>query len=151
MSGGLDNSCIYKSKYDVATYREEAPLLSYGEKVDLTKNVFVPEKTLAFQKQLDLLNMCNYCCFPDFLILPVRMHLTSCLVFCLVMIFLLKPLGYEISFHSTSGLGQVFVLTLELIRKKKKIIPSHISVQNLHFSVWPKLEAILFSYQKIKS
>ena len=40
---GPDSLCIYKSKYDVATYREKAPHLSYGEKVDLIKNVFVPE------------------------------------------------------------------------------------------------------------
>ena len=38
----IDNSCIYKSKYNVATYREKAPHLNYGEKVDLMKNVFVP-------------------------------------------------------------------------------------------------------------
>ena len=59
LSDGPDSSCIYKSKYDVATYREKAPHLSYGEKVDLIKNVFVPEKKLllAFQKQIDLLNM----------------------------------------------------------------------------------------------
>ena len=31
------SSCIYKSKYDAATYREKAPHLSYGEKVDLIK------------------------------------------------------------------------------------------------------------------
>ena len=69
LSGGPDSSCIYKSKYDVATYREKAPHLSYSEKVDLIKNVFVPEKAFAFQKQLDLLNMSGYCCFPGFVIL----------------------------------------------------------------------------------
>ena len=40
--GPVDSSCIYKSIHDVATYREKAPHLSYGEKVDLIKNVFVP-------------------------------------------------------------------------------------------------------------
>ena len=45
---GPDSSCIYKSKYDVATYREKAPHFSYGEKVDLMKNVFVPEKNFCF-------------------------------------------------------------------------------------------------------
>ena len=35
-------------KYDVNTYREKAPHLSYGEKVDLIKSVFVPEKNLCF-------------------------------------------------------------------------------------------------------
>ena len=37
--GPVDSSCIHKSKYDVATYREKAPHLSYGEKVDLIKSV----------------------------------------------------------------------------------------------------------------
>ena len=45
---------------------------------------------------------------------------------------------------SPSGLSQVLFLTLECIvkAKKKKIDPSHESVQSLHFSTWPKLEAI---------
>ena len=89
LSGGpVHSSCIYKSKYDFAKYREKAPHLSYVERVDLIKNVFLPEKTFIFQKQKDLL---NYCCFPGFVILPVKMHLSSCIV--LVMIFLLKLLG----------------------------------------------------------
>ena len=50
----------------------------------------------AFQKQLDLLNISGYCCFSGIVILPVRMHLTACLVFCLVMISLLKLLFYSI-------------------------------------------------------
>ena len=121
LSDGPESSCIYKSKYDVATYREKAPHLSYSEKVDLIKNVFVPEKkTFAFQKQLDLLNMSGYCCFPGFVILPVRIHLTACLVFCLVMISLLKFLGLKIYFHSPSELGQVLFLTLKLIVKAKR-------------------------------
>ena len=44
----VDRSRIYKRKYDFATYREKAPHLSYGEKVDLIKNVFVPEKNFRF-------------------------------------------------------------------------------------------------------
>ena len=32
LSDGPGSSCIYKSKYDVATYREKAPPLSYSEK-----------------------------------------------------------------------------------------------------------------------
>ena len=119
LSDGPDSPYIYKSKYDVATYREKAPHLSYSEKVDLIKNVFVPEKTFAFQKQLDLLNMSDYCCFPGFVILPVKMHLTACLVFCLVMISLLKLLGLKICFHSSLELGQVLFLTLKLIVKAK--------------------------------
>ena len=64
--------------------------------------------------------MSDYCCFPGFAILPVRKHLTACLVFCLVMIFLLKLLGLKIYFHSPSGLGQVLLLTLEFIVKAKR-------------------------------
>ena len=78
------------------------------------------KKTFAFQKQLDLLNMTGYCCFPGFVILPVSMHLTACLVFCLIMISLLKLLGLKIYFHSTSELGQVLLLTLKLILKAKR-------------------------------
>ena len=47
LSDGPDSSCIYKSKYAVATYREKAPHLSFGEKVDLIKNVFVPENNFC--------------------------------------------------------------------------------------------------------
>ena len=46
--GPVDSSCIYKSKYDIATYKEKAPHLSYGEKVNLIKNTFVPEKNFHF-------------------------------------------------------------------------------------------------------
>ena len=44
--GAEDSSCIYKSKYE--TYREKSPQLIYGEKVDLTKNVFMQEKIFYF-------------------------------------------------------------------------------------------------------
>ena len=74
----------------------------------------MPEKTFIFQKQQDLL---NYCCFPGFVILPVKIHLSSCLV--LVMIFLLKLLRLKIYFHNPSELGQVLFLTLEFIVKTK--------------------------------
>ena len=45
---GPDSSYIYKSKHDVTTYWGKVPHLSYGEKVDLIKNVFVPEKNFCF-------------------------------------------------------------------------------------------------------
>ena len=64
--------------------------------------------------------MSGHCCFPSSVILAVRMHLTDCLVFCLVMIFLLKLLGLKIYFHSPSGVGQVLFLALELIVKAKR-------------------------------
>ena len=62
--GPADSSSIYKRRNDVATYRENAPHLSFGKKVDLIKNVFVPEKKkIPFQKRQDILNMSGYCCF----------------------------------------------------------------------------------------
>ena len=136
LSDGPDSSCIYKSKYDVATYRGNAPHLSHGEKVDLIKNEFVPR---SFKYEWLLL-------FPGFDILPVRMHLTSCLVFCLVMISLQKLIGLEIYFHSPSELDQVLFFFLKAIvkAKEKKIDPSYESVQSLHFSTWPKLEVIFY-------
>ena len=78
------------------------------------------KKTFTFQKRQDLLNMSGYCWFPGFVILPVRMHLTACIGFYLVMIFLLKLFGLNIYFHSYSGLGQVLFFTLELIVKIKR-------------------------------
>ena len=64
--------------------------------------------------------MGGYCCFTGFVILPVRMHLAACLVFCLVMISLLKLLELKIYFHNPSKLGQVLLLTLRLIVKAKR-------------------------------
>ena len=85
--------------------------------------------------------MNGYCCFPGFVILPVRMHFTACLAFCLVKIFLLKLLGFKIYFHIYF---QVLFLTFEVIVKEKKIDLSHESVQSLHFLTRPKVEAIFF-------
>ena len=105
---------MYLQKY-VATYREKAPHLYKGEKVDFIKNEFVPEKMLLFPRNNKI-----FCCFSDFVILPVRMYLTACLVFSLLIIILLKLLVLKIYFHSTSGHGQVLFLTLELIGKAKR-------------------------------
>ena len=51
-NGPVHNSCIYKSKNDIATYTEKAPLLSYGEKVYLIKNEFVSEKNFCFAEKI---------------------------------------------------------------------------------------------------
>ena len=64
--------------------------------------------------------MSGYCCFPDFFILLVRMHLSGRLVFCLVMIFLLKLLGLKVNFYGPSGLNQMLFLTFELIVKARR-------------------------------
>ena len=97
-------------------------LLKIGKRhhISVTVKYRFNKKQFAFQKQQGLLNMTHYCCFPGFVILPVRMHLTVCLVFCLVMIFLLKLLRLEIYFHDPSGLGRVPFLILELIVKAKR-------------------------------
>ena len=101
------------------------------------------KKTFAFQKQQDLLNVSDYCCFPGFVILPVRMHLTACIVL----------FGYDFP-TKASRVKNLFLQPLmawpsavsyfraHCEGKKKKIDPSHESAQSLHFSTWPKLEAI---------
>ena len=78
------------------------------------------KKIFTFQKQPDLLNISGYCCFPGFVILLVWMHLTACIVFCLVMIFLLRLLRLKIYLHSPSGIDQVLFLTLNLNVKAKR-------------------------------
>ena len=100
------------------------------------------KKTFASQKKLNLLNMSGYCCFPDFVVLPKRMHLTACVLF-----------GHDFStkaFRVKNLVSQpfrawpsaVFYFKAHCEGKKKKIDPSHGSVQSLHFSTSPKLEAI---------
>ena len=80
--------------------------LSYGEKVDLI-NIFEAEKNFRFlKKKKNLLNMNVYCSFPSFVILPVRIHLTACLVFYLLITFLLKLLELNIYFTALQGLGK---------------------------------------------
>ena len=51
-NGPVHGSYIYKSKYDVATYTEKTPHISYGEKVDLIKNVFVPGRNFCFPEMI---------------------------------------------------------------------------------------------------
>ena len=43
--GPVDSSCIYKTKYDMMLLHMGK---SYGEKVDLIKNVFVAKKNFRF-------------------------------------------------------------------------------------------------------
>ena len=68
--------------------------------------------------------MSGCCCFPGFVIILVRIHLTASLVLFLVMIFLLKLFELKIFFHSPSDLDQVLFSTLEFIvrTKRKKLI-----------------------------
>ena len=92
--------------------------------------------------------MSGYCCFPVFVILPVRMHPTG-----LSFVLFGHDFPTKASKVSPSGLSQVVFYILDCIvkAKKKKIDLSHEPVQSLHFSTWPKLEAIFFSNQRLKS
>ena len=140
----LDSSCIYKSKYDFPTYREKGPHLSYGEKVDLMKNVFMPEKIIFF---LETTRFFKY----EWLLLFLWLCYSSsedpsyCLSFVLVVpdfpikASRVKNLFSQL-FRAWPSVVSYFRAHRE--RKKKKVDSSHQSVQNLHFSRWPKLEAI---------
>ena len=88
-NGPVHSSCVYKSKYNIATYREKAPHLSYGGEVDLIKNTFMSEKKFRYLETIRSFEYKWLLFFPAFVILPVRVHLTACLVLCLVKIFLL--------------------------------------------------------------
>ena len=76
-NGPVHSSCIYKSKYDVLTYREKAP----------QKNFLFPETIRSLKYEWQLL-------FPWLCYSPSEdaSYCLSC-VFFLVMIFLLKLLG----------------------------------------------------------
>ena len=103
----------------------------------MKKNLLLRNKTIF---QILVTN-----CFSGFVFLPMRNHLIACLVFCLVMVFLLRFLGLKIYFRSPSGLDQLFSYFrahCENKKKIKKIDPLHASTQSLHCSAWPKLEAI---------
>ena len=145
MSDGPYSSCIYKSKYDVAIYREKAPHLSYGEKVDLMEKRFVPETkifcfpetTICFRYKWQLL-------FPWLCYSPSE----DAFYFLSYVLF-----GHDFP-TKASRVKNLFTqpfrawpsafsyLKVCYQDKKKKIDPSHESAQSLHFSTWPKLEAI---------
>ena len=139
------SSCIYKSKYDVAIYREKAPHLSYGEKVDLMEKRFVPETkifcfpetTICFRYKWQLL-------FPWLCYSPSE----DAFYFLSYVLF-----GHDFP-TKASRVKNLFTqpfrawpsafsyLKVCYQDRKKKIDPSHESAQSLHFSTWPKLEAI---------
>ena len=147
--GPVDSSCIHKSKYDVATYREKAPHLSYGEKVDLIKNVFVPEKNFRFPGTTRSFKYEWLLLFPWLCYSPSEdaFYCLSCVLFghdFPTKAFRIKNL-FSQPFRAWPSAVSYFRAHCE--GKKKKIDPSHESVQSLHFSTWPKLEAI---YSQIK-
>ena len=107
------NSCIYKSKYDVATYREKAPQLSYDKKVDLIKKVFVPEKYFRFPETIRFFKYEWLLLFPWLCYSPSED--ASCCLSCVLFGHDFPTKASRVkNFHSPSGLGQVLFLTLEL-------------------------------------
>ena len=89
--------------------------------------------------------MSGHCCFPGFVILSVRMHLTACLTCVLfghdypAKASRVKNL-FSQPFRARPSAASYFRAHGE--GKKKKIDPSHESVRSFHFSTWPKLGAI---------
>ena len=117
--GPVDSSCVYKSRYDVATYREKAPHLSYGEKVDLIKNVFVPEKNFRFPEAIRSFKYEWLLLFPWLCYSPSEdtSYCLSCVLF--RHDFPTKASRVKNLYSQPSGHGQVLFLTLELIVKTK--------------------------------
>ena len=68
--------------------------------------------------------MNGYCCLPGIVIHSVRIDLAPCLVFCLLLIFILKLLGLKIYFHSPfrAWPSAFFTLELNVKAKAKKLI-----------------------------
>ena len=152
LSDGPNSSYIYKSKYDVVTYREKVPHLSYREKVELIINVFVAEKNFCFPEttrsfKYEWLLLCPWLCYSPS---EDASYCFSCVL-----------LGHDFPTKASrvknlfSQLFRAWPSVVSYFKvhcegKKKKIDPLHESVQSLHFSTWPKLEAI-FSNQNLKS
>ena len=144
LSDGPDSSYIYKSKYDVATYRENAPHLSYSEKVDLIKNVFVPEKNFCFPETTRSFKYEWLLLFPWLCYSPSEdaSYCLSCVLFGHDFPTKASRVKNLFSQPFRAWPSAVSYFKAHCEGKKKKIDPSHESVQSLHFSTWPKLEAI---------
>ena len=100
------------------------------------------KKTFAFQKQIDLLN--RLLLFPWLCYSPSEgaSYCLSCVLFghnFSSKAYWVKNLFLQ-SFRAWPSAVSYFRAHCE--GKNKKIDPSHESVQSLHFSTWPKLEAI---------
>ena len=124
-----------QSKYDVATYREKAPHLSYREKVDLIKNVFVSEKNFRFPETTRSFKYAWLLLFPwlFYSASDDASYRLPCVLF--GHDFPAKASRVKNLFSQPSGLRQALFLTLELIvkAKRRKIDPSDKSFQSLHF------------------
>ena len=144
LSDGPDSSCIYKSKYDVATYREKAPHLSYSEKVDLIKNVFVPEKNFCFPETTRSFKYEWLLLFPWLCYSPSEdaSYCLSCVLFGHDFPTKASRVKNLFSQPFRAWPSAVSYFKAHCEGKKKKIDISHEFVQSLHFSTWPKLEAI---------
>ena len=146
--GPVDSSYIYKSKYDFLAQREKAPHLSYGGNVDSIKNVLVPEKsfhspvtTRSFKYEwLLLFSWLRYSLRED------TSYCLSCALFghdFLTRASCVKNL-FSQPFRAWPSAVSYFRGHCE--GRKKRIDPSHESVQSLHFSTWRQLEAIFFLF-----
>ena len=115
-NGKVHSSLIYKSKYDVTTYRAKVAHLRYEEKVDLTKKIFVLEKSFRFQETIRSFKYKRLLLFPLLCYSDNEdvSYLWSCVF--LVMSLLLKFLGLRIYFYIPS----VLFVTLEVIVKAKR-------------------------------
>ena len=143
------SSCIYKSKYDVAIYREKAPYLSYDQKVDLIKNVFMPEKCFCFPEATRSFKHEWLLLFPWLCYSPSEdaSYCLSCVLFGHDFPTKASRVKNLFSQPFRAWPSAVSYFKAHCEGKKKKIDPSHESAQSLHFSTWPKLEAI-FSQMK---
>ena len=139
LSDGPDSSCIYKSKYDVDTYREKAPHLSYGEKVDLIKNLFVLEKNFCFPETTRSFKYEWLLYYPPS---EDASYCLSCVLFCHDFPTKASRVKNLFSQPFRAWPSAVSYFKAHCEGKKKKIDPSHESIQSPHISTWPKLKAI---------
>ena len=108
------------------------------KEVELIKNVFVPEKkTRSFKYEWPLLF--RWLCYSP---CEDASYCLSCILF--RHDFPPKASWVRNLFSQSFRAWPVSYFRAHCESKKKKIDPSHESlVQSLHFSIWPKLEAIL--------
>ena len=117
------------------------PHLSYGKKVDLIKNVFASEKDFCFPETTKSFK------YERLLLFPWRCYsLGQDGSYCLS--YILFGHGFPTKASRVKNLfsqpfrawpSAVSYFKAHCEDKKKKIDPSHESVQSLNFSTWPKL------------
>ena len=135
---------MYLQNYG-GTYIEKAPYLCYNEKVAFIKIVFVYEKSFRY---------------PIIRYFAVSLTLLSPIVdasYCLSYVFFAHNFPTKASrvknlFSQAyrAGPSAFSYFRAHCEDKKKKIDPSHESIESLHFSTWPRLEDI-FSNKRLNS